>query len=227
MSAREILEIPQNESINLLIDNAVRVGGAEPTGTIQIDENGLYDVAAYAAANVNVPEPSGSISITENGTVDVKNYASANVNVQQGVFPTGSLSITQNGSYDVAAYAEANVNVPAGPQGLSYYDITMSATTDQLTIPKPANDYYFIIVYDINRTAVNHNVLTCALVKRPSDNVMWCWSTSYGYNLQMYQSVSYVNAAEVGDNIVLSVASGNNIRFRSGETYRVLVVNNP
>lgn len=144
MSAREILEIPQNESINLLIDNAVRVGGAEPTGTIQIDANGLYNVAPYAAANVNVPqgivptgtiqidtnglynvtnyaganvnvpEPSGSISITQNGTIDVKDYASANVNVPQGVFPTGSLSITQNGTYDVTNYAGANVNVSGG-----------------------------------------------------------------------------------------------------------------
>ncbi len=130
MSAREILEIPQNESINLLIDNAVRVGGAEPTGTIQIEANGLYNVAPYAAANVNVPEPSGSISITENGTVDVKNYASANVNVPQGVFPSGTLPITQNGSYDVTNYAGASVNVPQGVFPSGTLSITQNGSYD-------------------------------------------------------------------------------------------------
>lgn len=35
----------------------------------------------YSSVTVNVPEPSGSINITENGTHDVTNYASAVVNV--------------------------------------------------------------------------------------------------------------------------------------------------
>lgn len=57
-------------------------GGIEPTGEIEITENGTYDVSTYASASVQTPVPTGTISITENGTVDVSSYASANVNVQ-------------------------------------------------------------------------------------------------------------------------------------------------
>ena len=57
--------------------------GEDPTGTIQITNNGIFDVHNYAEADVDVPAitPTGTISITENGTVDVSNYAEASVDV--------------------------------------------------------------------------------------------------------------------------------------------------
>lgn len=61
--------------------------GEDPTGTIQITSNGIFDVHNYAEADVNVPAitPTGTISITENGTVDVANYAEASVDVDATV----------------------------------------------------------------------------------------------------------------------------------------------
>ena len=65
------------------IKEKITLGETEPTGTIAITENGIFDVHDYAEADVDVPAitPAGAISITENGTYDVANYAEANVGV--------------------------------------------------------------------------------------------------------------------------------------------------
>lgn len=90
-------------------------GGDEPTGTIDISENGTHDVKKYASANVNVPtypEPQGTITITENGmAINVKDYALADVAVPTGIFPSGSITVTENGTYDVTDKEEVVVDV--------------------------------------------------------------------------------------------------------------------
>ena len=54
------------------ISQGITLGESEPTGTISITENGIFDVHDYAEADVDVPAitPTGTISITENGTYD-------------------------------------------------------------------------------------------------------------------------------------------------------------
>lgn len=57
----------------------------EPTATLNVEENGLFDVLNYRFANVNVsiPEgylkPEGTIEITSTNEVDVTQYAKAQI----------------------------------------------------------------------------------------------------------------------------------------------------
>lgn len=53
---------------------------------------------------------SGTLDITQNGIYDVDTYK--NVNVQtQGIVPTGTLNITKEGNYNVTEYENANVEL--------------------------------------------------------------------------------------------------------------------
>lgn len=88
--------------------------GVEPTGTLEITENGTYDVKQKAYAKVAVPEPSGNIKITENGFHIIKQYSIAEV----AVYPTlVAKTIIANGTYNASddnayGYGSVSVNVP-------------------------------------------------------------------------------------------------------------------
>ena len=114
----------------------IAVSAKEPSGTLNITENGTKDVAGYAAVNVQVPQPTGTkeINITQNGesTEDVAQYENAHivVNVPNEDTGTKEIRITENGNsqHDVTGFATADITVAVPePTGTAELEYTLEA----------------------------------------------------------------------------------------------------
>ena len=107
-------------------------GGVNPSGTLNISENGEYNVYSYASASVDV-HPSISLSETylSNGSYTITgefNGGMVTVNVPSPQFVTESLSVSANGTYTpgqgVDGYSQVVVDVPQSVTGYTEKDIT-------------------------------------------------------------------------------------------------------
>ena len=95
-------------------------GGVKPSGTLEISENGIYDVYSYASASVDV-HPSASLSETyiSNGSYNITgefNGGVITVDVPAPQFVTETLNVSANGTYNpgegVDGYSKVVVDVP-------------------------------------------------------------------------------------------------------------------
>ena len=95
-------------------------GGVKPSGTLDISENGVYDVYSYASASVDV-HPSASLSETyiSNGNYNITgefNGGVITVDVPAPQFVTETLNVSANGTYNpgqgVDGYSQVVVDVP-------------------------------------------------------------------------------------------------------------------
>lgn len=107
-------------------------GGVNPSGTLDISENGVYDVYSYSSASVDV-HPSASLSETyiSNGSYNITgefNGGVITVDVPAPQFVTETLNVSANGTYTprqgVDGYSQVVVDVPQSVTGYTEKEIT-------------------------------------------------------------------------------------------------------
>ena len=107
-------------------------GGVKPSGTLEISENGVYNVYSYSSASVDV-HPSASLSETyiSNGNYNITgefNGGMVTVNVPSPQFVTETLNVSENGTYNpgegVDGYSQVVVDVPQSVTGFTEKEIT-------------------------------------------------------------------------------------------------------
>lgn len=99
--------------------DAIRsIEGIVPTGTMEIDANGVYDITEKASVDVDVQPDLRPLSVSENGTYqpdDFDGYSDVTVDVEPAL---ESLSITENGLYlptvGVDGFDRVSVDIPVG-----------------------------------------------------------------------------------------------------------------
>ena len=108
-------------------------GGVKPSGSLDIVENGVYNVYSYSSANVDV-HPSASLSETyiSNGSYNITgefNGGVITVDVPAPQFITETLNVSANGTYTpgqgVDGYSQVVVDVPAGWDQKSFTEGTV------------------------------------------------------------------------------------------------------
>ena len=128
-------------------------GGVKPSGTLDISDNGVYDVYSYASASVNVPTPSGSLYIPYNGDYNVYSYSKAVVDVH----PSVSLSETyiSNGNYNITGEFNGGmitVDVPS-PQ---FVTETLNVSANGTYNPGQGVDGYSQVVVDVPQSVTGY-----------------------------------------------------------------------
>ena len=176
-------------------------GGVNPSGTLEISENGVYDVYSYASASVDV-HPSASLSetYTTNGTKTITgefNGGSITINVH----PSTSLSETyiSNGNYNITGEFNGGVitvDVPA-PQ---FVTETLNVSANGTYNPGQGIDGYSQVVVDVpisgwDQKSVTEGVQIVNLSNSAS------YVNSYAFiNNRYLQTVNLPNCKSVGEN---------------------------
>lgn len=103
-----------------------------PRGTLDISENGTYDVTEKTSANVNVQPPLQAKATTENGTItpDKDYYGLSSVEVNVPVYTLGTKRITANGVYNATddgldGYSKVEVET-SGADLNEYFNTTIT-----------------------------------------------------------------------------------------------------
>ena len=107
-------------------------GGIVPTGTMQITENGLYDVLQYATVDVNVePEGEGNIHATSVSYVKDGNTITETSTLDNGTIGASTITLDENG-YPVSVVGDKTMNIAIAYDESGY---ATSVTVDGESVP--------------------------------------------------------------------------------------------
>ena len=156
-------------------------GGVKPSGTLEISENGVYDVYSYASASVDV-HPSASLSETyiSNGNYNITgefNGGVITVDVPAPQFVTETLNVSANGTYNpgqgVDGYSQVVVDVPQSVTGYTEKDVTEN--NFGLTNLNNSASFVYSGVFSENNQLQTVNLPNCVTVNN--------WAFAYCRNL--------------------------------------------
>ena len=146
-------------------------GGVKPSGTLEISENGVYDVYSYASASVDV-HPSASLSETyiSNGDYNITgefNGGVITVDIPAPQFVTETLNVSANGTYNpgegVDGYSQVVVDVPQNVTGFTEKEVTEGI---QIVNLSNSASYVHKDVFKYNTYLQTVNLPNCYIVKR-------------------------------------------------------------
>ena len=180
--------------------------GVEPTGTLEIIQNGTYDVKQKAYAKVAVPEPSGNIKITENGFHIIKQYSIAEV----AVYPTLiAKTISANGTYNASddnayGYGSVSVNIPDKKLGTK----TINANGDYNATDDSLDGYSNVSVSVPEKTLTTKTITANGTYNATDDN-------ADGYSQVTVATSGGVDINDYFSNIVTSRGANNSNWYAS------------
>jgi hypothetical protein len=155
------------EDVNLVVEVPVPDEYIIPSGTIEIKDNGVFDVASYAEAHVDVmaakPEQSKNVVPTTDTQTVVPDdgYTLSEVIVEpipeEYIVPSEIIDVVENGTYDVTNAKTVNVEVSGEDTLLQRLNKTLTHVNIDETVEE-IPPYCFYGCYNLKDVVIPGNV---------------------------------------------------------------------